>query len=158
MPLEACPKHQSTIETFGAEEVYDATGTSSDTKRFATLNLFSPMKLLEDESNYVKCHVVFSGKFQTADEWHDQEERQLWDPDVVVSFQENAWVDTPTHIHGLREVLGPMNDHPLLADTDMQGITIEDNMSTHLTEATLNYWANELTNLSPAKTIACKYD
>ena len=44
-----------------------------------------------------------------------------------------------------------MNDHPLLADTDMQGLTIEDNLSTHLTEATLNYWANELTNFLPPK-------
>ena len=57
------------------------------------------MKMHPDKANFAKAHVVFSGKSQTADEWHDQDERALCDNEVVVSFQENAWVDTSAHIH-----------------------------------------------------------
>ena len=82
----------------------------NDEKRFCSLNLTLPMELheaiknvdtihgLDNIYNYPKAHIVFKAKkFQTADDWHDQEERQQWDPRVIVSFQENAWVDTVTH-------------------------------------------------------------
>ena len=74
----------------------------NDKKQFCTLNLTVPMELREDRKNFPKVHIVFkSSNFQTADDWNNQEERNGWYTRVVVSFQENVWVDTPTHLHGL---------------------------------------------------------
>ena len=39
-------------------------------------------------------------------------------------FQENAWVDPPTHLHGLSEVMGLINEHP--GEVKMRGVQIED--------------------------------
>ena len=100
-----------TIDTTGVDEVYDAVTNAVDEKRFASLNVTVPMELREDEKNFPKAHIVFKGKFQTGDEWHDAEERQQWHPDAVVSFQENAWVDSRTHIYGLSKVMGPVNEY-----------------------------------------------
>ena len=125
--------------------MFDASSKSSDEKRFCTLNLFYPMEVdIEDPWNLPRPHVVFSGKLQTADQWHDQAERELWDPDVAVSFQPNAWVDTPTHTYGLKECLGPINDHLAKVDSNMKGLVFEDNLSTHQTELTMKYWEEEL--------------
>ena len=144
VPIELCQKHDKTIDSKGVQEVYDATSKSSDTKRFCTLNLFVPMTLRPDMANLPNPHVVFSGKFQTGNEWHDPDERELWDDGVAVSFQENAWVDTPTHIYGLEECLGPINSLLEKEDNGMKGVTFEDNLSVHLTARSLSHWANKI--------------
>ena len=54
---------------------------------------------------------------------------------MVVSFQDNVWVDRPTHLHGLAEVKGPINEH--LGEVKMRGVQIEDNLSIHQVEKVL---------------------
>ena len=49
-------------------------------KRFSTLNLFGPMEFDPLWDLIPIPHIVFkASKTQTADEWHDQKERVLWD-------------------------------------------------------------------------------
>ena len=82
-----------------------AIGKDGDVKRFCTLNLFGAMWNREDGLNIPNPHLVFEAScFKNSSEWHDQEEVSLWDTRVVVSFQENAWVDAQTHMFGLKEV------------------------------------------------------
>ena len=77
VPIELCDSNGSTIDDKGAIEIYDAVGKDSDAKRFCTLNLYGSMLLRDDLANLRRVHGVFSAsKFQTADEWHDEEERQ----------------------------------------------------------------------------------
>ena len=54
---------------------------------------------------------------------------------MVLSFQDNVWVDTPTHLHGLAEYMGPINEH--LGEVKMRGVQIEDNLSVHQVEKVL---------------------
>ena len=70
------------------------------------LNATLPMELRPDGKNLPKAMVVFECKFQTGDEWHNEEKHCQWHPDVAVSFQPNAWVDIQTHIHGLAQLVG----------------------------------------------------
>ena len=64
------------------------------------------MEIREDGLGIPPPGVVFkASKYQTAEEWHDREEAAKWHPGVVVSFQENAWVNAKTHMHQLREIL-----------------------------------------------------
>ena len=145
VPIELTDKNDNTVESKGAIEVFDAIGNDSDVKRFCTLNLFGPMKLRADKANLPKPHLVFNAsKFQTADEWFDQNERALWDDRVVVSFQSNAWVDTQTHVHGIKEVLGPIDRHLDWEKGEMKGLVFEDNLSSHKTDVALDCWKNEL--------------
>ena len=138
------------METRGVEEVYNATSKSLGDKRFCTLNLFGPMLLWDDLKNLPKPHLVFSGKTKPGSEWADAEEGALWDDDVVVSFKKNAWVDTKTHIHGLKQCLGPINKHLEENEINIEGFVLEDNLSTHLTEKSLAHWREQLVNfLSP---------
>ena len=66
-------------------------GTTNN-KRLASPNLFVPMDIREDGLGVPDPHVVFrASKFQTAEEWLDQEETTKWHKGVVVSFQEIAW-------------------------------------------------------------------
>ena len=139
------------IDTRGIDEVYDSVMVPNDEKRFCSLNLTVPMELhealmntetvlgLEKTYNYPKAHVVFkASKFMTADEWHDQDERRKWDARVIVSFQENAWVDTKTHLHYLKEVMWPVNQY--LGEENMMGIVFEDNLSSHNRDEVFSYW------------------
>ena len=147
VPIELCPKRESTVDTKGATEIYDGTSKSSEEKRFCTLNLSAPMDVLPDGSNVPPPHVVFRGKTQTGDEWHDAGERAAWDPDVVVSFQENTWVDTNTHVYGLSKCFGEINGR--LEEEGLKGLVIEDNLSVHHTAQSLEHWANELPAFLP---------
>ena len=104
VPIELCQKHDKTIDSKGVQEVYDATSKSSDTKRFCTLNLFVPMTLRPDMANLPNPHDVFSGKFQTGDEWHDPDKRELWDDGVAVSFQEMLGLIRPRTFMGWKSV------------------------------------------------------
>ena len=121
--------------------MYDSFMKPNDEKRFCNLILTVPMELREDRKNFPTAKIVFKAyKFRTVDEWHNQEERNGWDPRVVVSFQDNAWVDTSTHLHGLDEVMGPINEH--LGEVKMQGVHIEDNLSVHQVEKVLAFWCD----------------
>ena len=141
VPIGLADSNGTTVHDKGDYHVYDAVGKDTDTKRFCTLNLFGAMQYREDGLNIPKPHLVFQGKFQPGKDWHDQEEVSQWDSRVVVSFQENAWVDGRTHRYGLKEVLGPIND--ILVKEDMQGVAFEDNLSSHVMQATLDFWEND---------------
>ena len=109
------------------------------------------MRMRPDKAHVPKLHVVFKAtKFQTAGDWHDQEERQLWDDWVVVSFQSNSWVEAETHMYGLKEVMGPINDHLELENelkgTSLCGVSVEDNLSSHQTKAVFDLWREEPKN------------
>ena len=115
--------NEITIDTTGVDEVYHSVSNDSDKKRFGTLNLTVTMKLCPDGKSNLKPHIVFkASKFQPADEWHDREEHQQWDPRVVISFQTDAWVDAETHRYALTEAVGPMDKH--LEDEKMRGVTL----------------------------------
>ena len=112
MPLIVSKASEHTIETTGIDKVYNSVMNPNDKKRFCTLKFIVTMEMHEYRKNYPKAHIVFkASNFQTADYWKDQEEHNGWDTRVVVSFQDNLWVDTPTHLHVLAEVMGPINDH-----------------------------------------------
>jgi hypothetical protein len=97
------------------------------------------MRPLPDRSNCRKLHIIFKASgFCKGDDWTGSDkkgeprERDLWDPRVTVSFQENAWVDAQTNIHGLSEMA------ELGAALQAQGFThpvqFEDNLSSHKTK------------------------
>ena len=91
-----------TIETTGIDEVYESVMNPNNKKRFFTLNVTVPMDLRENRKNLLKENIIFkASNFHKYDDWKNQEERNGWDPRVVVYFQENSWVYTPTHLHGL---------------------------------------------------------
>ena len=57
----------------------------------------------EDLRNLPKPGLVFSAtEFITTDDWHEQEEAAIWDDCVLVSFQENLWVEITTYQRHLR--------------------------------------------------------
>ena len=105
VPLELADSNGHTVHTTGDFGVYDAIGKDSDIKRVCTLNLFGAMIYREDRLNVPMPHLVFHASgFRKGSEWQDKDEVALWDKRVVVSFQENAWVDAQTHMYGLEEV------------------------------------------------------
>ena len=100
-----------------------------------------------DLKNLPPPHLVFKAStFQTDDNWHDKDERDEWDPRVVVLFQPNVWVDAETHMHGLKEVLDPIENYLDNFGFGMQGVVFEDNLSSHRTKAVLDFWGDELPN------------
>jgi hypothetical protein len=103
------------------------------------------MKCCDDMANLPKPHIVFNAsKFQTAAEWHDQDEAKEWDSRCIVSFQPNAWVDAQTRMHGLKEVLGPIDKLLEIESTSVKGVVVEDNLSSHKTDDVIQYWKSEL--------------
>ena len=57
-----------------------------------------------------------------------------------------SWVDSRTHIHGLWEVLRPVN-HALASEgSNMKGLCIEDYLSSHKTDIDDDFWCNKLMN------------
>ena len=98
-----------------------------------------------------KPHLVFKGKYQSGDDWHDKSEIEEWDSRVVVSFQENAWVDAKTHRLGLDKVLGPIDAHLSLHDHDMKGFVFEDNLTSHHTEDVMQHWKDNPPNFVPPR-------
>ena len=106
VPIQLCASTATTIDDKGADEIYVCVVNEKDLKRFWTLNLLAPMKLLPDKSNLTHVQIVFQcdAGFQYGDYWHDTEERAQWDPRVIVSFQGNAWVEEQTHIYALKNV------------------------------------------------------
>ena len=43
VPIGLCSSYSTTVEDKGADEVYDATSTDKEIKRFCTLNLAAPL-------------------------------------------------------------------------------------------------------------------
>jgi hypothetical protein len=62
-------------------------------------------------------------------------ERTQWDPAVIVSFQENGWMDTQTNICGLKN-MEPMND--CVREKGLVGVMFQDNLSSYRTDAYRN--------------------
>jgi hypothetical protein len=58
-------------------------------------------------------------------------------------------VDSKTHIHGLKSVLGPLDTFLDELEGEMRGLVIEDNLSSHLTKVSLACWENDLKNFRP---------
>ena len=96
--------------------------------------------------NIVPPHLVFRGAFQTSEEWHDQDKMAKYHPAIVASFHENAWVDAKTHMHGLKKILGPIDSLLASEGSNMKGIVIEDNLSSHKTDLVDQFWKDELPN------------
>ena len=84
-------------------EIYDCTSTDKDTHRFCTLNLAGPMKLKDGQSKLIKMRIVFQAtSFKEEKDWGENDEVAKWGPRVIVSFQENYWVDAKSHVYGLK--------------------------------------------------------
>ncbi len=97
-------------------------------KRFCTLNLTVPMEVCPDHNkNLPMPHLIFCGTFKGGEDWANKEERSKWDPRVVVSFQENVWVNARTHIYGLKKTIKPINEW--LSTVAFNGLQFEDNLS-----------------------------
>jgi hypothetical protein len=108
VPIALCASYARTVDHTGAAVVLNS--VDKDDKRFCTLNPMIPMEVLPDFSNLPKPHIVFQGVFKGGDAWHDANEHAQWDPRVVVSFQEYAWVDARTNLYGLEHTMKPIND------------------------------------------------
>jgi hypothetical protein len=63
---------------------------------------------------------------------------------VVVSFQENAWVDARTNVYGLEKTMKPIDEW--LASEGFDRVQFEDNLSAHKTDAVAEYWKENLKN------------
>ena len=61
---------------------------------------------------------------------------------MLVYFNNNAWVDTPTHLHGLARFIVPINEH--LGEVKIRGVQIEDNLFFHQVEKVLAFWSDML--------------
>lgn len=96
VPIALCANTEKTVDDKGREVVVDSLTKESDAKRFATLDLTIAMEPKEDLSNVPKPHTIFRGKTQKGSNWADKDEIEQWDNGVVVSFQENAWIDQTT--------------------------------------------------------------
>ena len=84
-------------------QIYDGLHKGSDMKRFCTLNLMIPMEAKIDGSNIPKPHLIFhASSFKPGEDWNVSEKNE-WDQNVIVSFQENAWVEAKGYKYGLEK-------------------------------------------------------
>ena len=134
VPMALAGSYASSIDDKNKDIIQDTTYDSSDVKRFCTLNLTTPTKVEDDLSKLVRPHLVFRatrfvrGEDQNQKNEDDSLERELWDKRVVVSFQENAWVDAQTILYGLPKARLVYDQFPL-------SVQFEDNLSSHKTPA-----------------------
>ena len=140
-----------TVEDKGLDIVYDAAGKDLDTNHFCTLNLCGPMLLRDDKANQTKPHLVFRGAFKDGEDWRDQDEKDQWDPRVVVTFQENAWIDGKSHMLFLEKVLGPVNAR--LKQLGLKGVIFQDNLSSYTTEDVKEFFAEKMDQFCEPKFI-----
>ena len=61
---------------------------------------------------------------------------------MAVSFQENDGVNSCTYIHGLQEVFGSVNDALASEGSNIKGLYIEDNLSSHKTDIVDDFWCS----------------
>jgi hypothetical protein len=69
-------------------------------------------------------------------------EREQWPSNVIVSFQENAWVERKGFKYGVSKMLKAINR--TLEEKGETGILFAGNLSTHKSEERLRFFANEL--------------
>ena len=65
---------------------------------------------------------------------------------IIVTFQYNECIDTPTHLKYLKMITKPINSHG--NSDDGIGTLFEDIFSTHWTDQNLAYFNNELKEFS----------
>jgi hypothetical protein len=143
VPIELLSDNKRTLDEKGADVVWTALGSETDSKRFCTLNLMVPMKVDIDEAGEIKNlplpHVVFKAtNFCDGNDW-DAEEVKLWHPNVIVSFQKNAWVDTETNLFFTEKVVAPLNNK-LITQGVSNAVCFEDNLGSHHTSSALDAW------------------
>jgi hypothetical protein len=152
VPIALTSEHSRTIDTTGREVVWDSTSDDADAKRFCSLNLTVVMEALPDLSNVPPPHLIFKGtNFCAGEDWVGKRdvpgqplERDLWNKDVTVSFQENAWCDARTNIYGLKQQA--KLEEALIKAGIKNPQQFEDNLSAHLTYEVLEYWKREKPN------------
>ena len=142
VPIALCPSDAQTVDEKGKKAVIDSLQKSQDMKRFATLDLTIVMKPHPSGKNVPKPHIIFKAKHtQSGTSWNAAEQQE-WDPDVVVSFHPNAYVDWESNLLGLQQVMKPINDY--LAESSVKGVYYEDNFSAHKKEIVVDYWESDL--------------
>ena len=142
VPICLACAYATTIDELGKDCICDTTATDADKKRFCTLDLHIPMRVNADKSNIRKPHIIFrADRFCKGCDWKGTDkkdgskERDEWNPNVTVSFQENAWVDAQTNIYGIEE----QAKNPFFTSGE-EFIQLEDNLSSHKTEAVDRAW------------------
>ena len=85
----------------------------------------------------------------TADDWHDQEDAALWGDHVLVSFQENAWVNSTTYQHHRKEQMKPMD--AWCKKKGCRGVTFQDNLSSYSTYSSNEKFNDILPNFNSSK-------
>ena len=142
VPINLAQSCNKTINEKGAKEVYDGVTKGSDMKRFCTLNLMIPMEINDDSSNIPKPHIIFSASsYKTGEDW-SASEREEWPDNVIISFQENAWVERRGFKYGVSNMLKEIN-RKMMEKGDV-GVLFADNLSTHKSEESLTFFKNEL--------------
>ena len=142
VPIALCPSNAQTVDEKGTKAVIDSLRKSQDMKRFATLDLTIVMKPHPSGKNVPKPHIIFRAKHtQSGTSWNVAEQQE-WDPDVVVSFHPNAYVDWESNLLGLQHVMKPINDY--LEEINVKGVYYEDNFSAHKKEIVVDYWKSDL--------------
>ena len=63
---------------------------------------------------------------------------------MIVSCQENTWIEARTHIHGLEQMLKPVND--VLEGESLNGVIFEDSISSHPKNTVLAHFRDEFPN------------
>ena len=142
VPLALADKNEYTIDNKGLSEILDTTGGEKDCYRSASLCITVPGKIDVDGSNFPKWMIIFRGSFCDGDDWWSEDERKEWHPDVVVSFQENAWMDTASNSIWIKNVMVPMNEY--CKNASRKGVLFEDNLSSHKTSKAHLDFANTL--------------
>jgi hypothetical protein len=78
---------------------------------------------MHDGSDVPPPHIIFKGTgFKTMD-YYNQSEVDKYHPGEVVLFQEKAWTDARTHIHGLKHCMGPQNER--LGESGEKGLLLK---------------------------------
>lgn len=58
-----------------------------------------------DKSSLTRAHLFFQASgFKEGKDCGDKDKIVQCKPRVIVSFQENAWLDTNTYIHGMTNI------------------------------------------------------
>ena len=151
VPIALATERSRTIDDTGKDVIWDVTQDDADSKRFATLNLTIPMEVLADQSNVPKAHIIFkASQFCRGEDWVGKEdkdgepmERDLWHPDCIVSFQENAWADTAGNLYNLEK----QSSHLKKALEEIKIINpqqFEDNLTSHRVDEVLAFWKDNM--------------
>lgn len=123
-------------------KIFDTTCSENDCHRSVSLYFTVPGKIDVDGGKFPKWMVIFRGSFCDGDDWWSEDEQNQWHPDVVVSFQANAWMDTESNSIWVDEMIVPMNED--CKRTDQTGVLFEDNLSSHKTSNTHLDFAQKL--------------